>query len=72
MRLLKFQRHRVARLTLTNEYGHFVAEKRGNEWVLVAPLEVPADWIEFEGMIEIAQIVERGRVVVDEGNYARD
>ena len=67
---IEVQRHRVARLTLTNEYGHFVAEKRGNEWVLVAPLEVPADWIEFEGMIEIAQIVERGRVVVDEGDYA--
>ena len=62
-------RHRVARLTLTNDYGRFVAEKRGNEWVLVAPIEVPADWIEFEGMIEIAQMVERGRVVVDEGDY---
>ena len=67
---IEVQRHRVARLTLTNEYGHFVAEKRGNEWALIAPLEVPADWIEFEGMIEIAQIVERGRVVVDEGDYA--
>ena len=67
---IEVQRHGVARLTLTNDYGHFIAEKRGNEWVLVAPLEVPADWIEFEGMIEIAQIVERGRVVVDEGNYA--
>ena len=62
-------RHRVARLTLTNDYGRFVAEKRGNEWVLVAPIEAPADWIEFEGMIEIAQLVERGRVVVDEGDY---
>ena len=67
---IEVHRHRVARLTLTNDYGHFVAEKRGNEWVLIAPLEVPADWIEFEGMIEIAQIVERGRVVVDEGDYA--
>ena len=67
---IEVHRHRVARLTLTNEYGHFVAEKRGNEWTLIAPLEVPADWIEFEGMIEIAQIVERGRVVVDEGDYA--
>ena len=63
-------RHRVARLTLTNDYGRFVAEKRGNEWVLVAPIAVPADWMEFEGMIEIAQLVERGRVVVDEGDYA--
>ncbi len=67
---IEVQRHGVARLTLNNNYGHFVAEKRGNEWVLIAPLEVPADWIEFEGMIEIAQIVERGRVVVDEGDYA--
>ena len=67
---IEVQRHRVARLTLTNEYGHFVAEKHGNEWMLIAPLKVPADWIEFEGMIEIAQIVERGRVVVDEGDYA--
>ncbi len=67
---IEVQRHGVARLTLNNGYGHFVAEKRGNEWVLVAPIEVPADWIEFEGMIEIAQIVERGRVVVDEGDYA--
>lgn len=67
---IEVQRHRVARLTLTNDYGHFVAEKRGNEWGLIEPLEVPADWIEFEGMIEIAQIVERGRVVVDEGDYA--
>ncbi len=67
---IEVQRHGVARLTLTNDYGHFVAEKRGNEWVLIAPMEVPADWIEFEGMIEIAQIVERGRVVVDEGDYA--
>ena len=67
---IEVHRHGVARLTLTNDYGHFVAEKRGNEWVLTAPLEVPADWIEFEGMIEIAQIVERGRVVIDEGNYA--
>ncbi len=67
---IEVQRHGVARLTLTNDYGHFVAEKRGNEWVLIAPLEVPADWIEFEGMIEIAQIVERGRVVIDEGDYA--
>ena len=67
---IEVQRHGVARLTLANDYGHFIAEKRGNEWVLIAPLEVPADWIEFEGMIEIAQIVERGRVVVDEGDYA--
>ena len=67
---IEVQRHRVARLTLTNEYGYFVAEKRGNEWELIKPLEVPADWIEFEGMIEIAQIVERGRAVVDEGDYA--
>ena len=67
---IEVQRHRVARLTLTNAYGHFVAEKRGNEWVLIAPIEVPADWLEFEGMIEVAQIVERGRVVVDEGDYA--
>ena len=67
---IEVQRHRVARLTLTNDYGHFVAEKRGNEWGLIAPLEVPADWLEFEGMIEVAQIVERGRVVVDEGDYA--
>lgn len=67
---IEVQRHRVARLTLTNDYGHFIAEKRGNEWVLTAPLEVSADWIEYEGMIEIAQIVERGRVVVDEGDYA--
>ena len=67
---IEVQRHGVARLTLTNDYGHFVAEKRGNEWVLIAPIEVPADWLEFEGMIEIAQIVERGRVVVDEGDYA--
>lgn len=67
---VEVQRHRVSRLTLTNRYGHFVAEKRGNEWVLITPIEVPADWIEFEGMIEIAQIVERGRVVVDEGDYA--
>ena len=67
---IEVQRHGVARLTLTNDYGHFVAEKRGNEWVLISPIEVPADWIEFEGMIEIAQIVERGRVVVDEGDYA--
>lgn len=67
---IEVQRHGVARLTLINDYGHFVAEKRGNEWVLISPLEVPADWIEFEGMIEIAQIVERGRVVIDEGDYA--
>lgn len=67
---IEVQRHRVARLTLTNDYGHFVAEKRGNEWGLIEPLKVPADWLEFEGMIEIAQIVERGRVVVDEGDYA--
>ncbi len=67
---IEVQRHGIARLTLTNDYGHFIAEKRGNEWVLIAPLEVPADWIEFEGMIEIAQIVERGRVVIDEGDYA--
>ena len=66
---IEVQRHGVARLTLINDYGHFVAEKRGNEWVLISPLEVPADWIEFEGMIEIAQIVERGRVVIDEGDY---
>ena len=68
---IEVQRHGVARLTLTNDYGHFVAEKRGNEWGLVEPIDVPGDWIEFEGMIEIAQIVERGRVVVDEGDYAR-
>ena len=67
---IEVQRHRVARLTLTNDYGHFVAEKRGNEWGLIAPIEVPADWLEIEGMIEIVQIVERGRVVVDEGDYA--
>ena len=67
---IEVQRHGVARLTLTNDYGHFVAEKRGNEWVLVEPIKVPGDWIEFEGMVEIAQIVERGRVVVDEGDYA--
>ncbi len=67
---IEVNRHRVARLTLANEYGRFVAEKRGNEWVLVAPLNAPADWIELEGMIEVAQIVERGRVVVDEGDYA--
>ncbi len=66
---VEVDRHRVARLTLTNDYGQFVAEKRGNEWVLVAPIEVPADWIEFEGMIEIAQMVERGRVVVDQGDF---
>lgn len=67
---IEVQRHRVARLTLTNDYGQFVAEKRGNEWELIEPIEVPADWLEFEGMIEIAQIVERGRIVVDEGDYA--
>lgn len=67
---IEVQRHRVARLTLTNDYGQFVAEKRGNEWGLIEPIEVPADWLEFEGMIEIAQIVERGRIVVDEGDYA--
>ena len=67
---IEVARHGVARLTLTNDYGHFVAEKRGNEWGLIEPIDVPADWIEFEGMIEIAQIVERGRVVVDEGDYA--
>ncbi len=67
---IEVQRHRVARLTLTNDYGQFVAEKRGNKWGLIEPIEVPADWLEFEGMIEIAQIVERGRIVVDEGDYA--
>lgn len=67
---IEVPRHRVARLTLTNDYGQFVAEKRGNEWGLIEPIEVPADWLEFEGMIEIAQIVERGRIVVDEGDYA--
>ena len=67
---IEVQRHRVVRLALTNDYGQFVAEKRGNEWGLIEPIEVPADWLEFEGMIEIAQIVERGRIVVDEGDYA--
>ena len=61
--------HFVARFTLVNTHGRFVAEKRGNDWVLVEPFETPGDWTEFEGMIETAQFVERGRVVVDEAEY---
>ncbi|MDP6040674.1 MAG: DUF4340 domain-containing protein, partial [Candidatus Latescibacteria bacterium] len=68
-KFIELPRHSVARFTLVNTHGRFVAEKRGNEWVLVEPFEAPGEWIEFEGMIEAAQIVERGRVVVDEASY---
>lgn len=66
---LAVTRQTVAKFTLQNQYGRFVAEKRGNQWHILEPVETPGDWEQFEAMVTAARAVERGRVIVDESDF---
>jgi len=68
---LDVSRHTVAKLTINNKFGHFVAEKQGNNWQILEPVNTPADWPQFEDMVTIAREVERGRVIVGPDAYAQ-
>lgn len=68
---LNVTRQTVAKFTIVNRFGKFVAEKRGNEWQIVEPVQTPGDWEQFEAMVTAAKAVERGRVVVDADEYAK-
>ncbi len=62
-------RQNMARLTLINKNGRFVAEKIGTEWKIIEPVEAVGNWELIEGMVTAAKDVERGRVVVDSLDY---
>ncbi|MFT5369801.1 MAG: hypothetical protein ACI8V2_004779 [Candidatus Latescibacterota bacterium] len=68
---LNVARQTVAKFTIVNQHGRFVAEKRGNEWHIVEPVETAGDWDVFESMVTTARAVERGRVVVDAETYGK-
>ncbi len=66
---LDVTRQTVAKFTIVNRFGKFVAEKQGNDWLIKEPIETPGDWEQFEAMVTAARAVERGRVVVDADAY---
>jgi hypothetical protein len=66
---LDVKRQTVAKFTIVNRFGKFVAEKQGNDWLIKEPIETPGDWEQFEAMVTAARAVERGRVIVDAEAY---